>query len=135
MTSLSLSDQSAPPPSLILLGLLTVMRRYLESRLHRKAKKHAGRPSSSLPSSPSGDVMPGSQSPAQAMLRLVDILLENRRLPTHSDLNALRRMLIEEEDLRKPLALQQKLLADENYEDEVRYGRCHEECTLQAFNI
>ena len=101
--------------------------------LRKRARKH-GTPSStsSLPSQNSGDVTPGPQSPAQAMLRLVDILLENRRLPTHSDLNALRRMLVEEEDLRKPLALQQKLLADESYEDEVR---CFGECTPQAIKI
>ena len=93
------------------------MLRFLRKRAGKRSTPGA---TSSLPSQNSGDVTPGSQSPAQAMLRLVDILIENRRLPTHSDLNALRRMLVEEEDLRKPLALQQKLLADESYEDEVR---------------
>ena len=91
----------------------------LKAKLQALARPLHGR-RERLVTTPSRDNVVSPQSPAQAMLRLIEMLIDNRRHPTHSDLLALKRMLETEEDLRKPIALQQQLLADDTYEDEVR---------------
>ena len=58
-------------------------------------------------------------SPAQAVLRLLDVLLDGRWRPSNADLLTIKRMLVEEEDLRKPVAYQQQLLANSDQDDEV----------------